>query len=257
MVFLSFWIFLIAGVMQTAQSKLASYIFPVFPAIAIIIAYGLETVLKGEDEMASKVSRALGFVLAGLLVVLAAGSVVFAKVNFGLVPDMKPVYFLSFFTALSGILLGFSMFRQKWNWAISCTASFTVILLAFLLLGRSYAEPWVSCEQISNELKKADQSDTTVLTSKFFVRGIRYYTDRPMAVIDINGTGFFSSHPIPFLNTDYAVWQFLKAQPVTYCVLKHSNVDDLKRIAGADFKVEEVTENGGKFLIKVTRNSLQ
>ena len=127
-------------------------------------------------------------------------------------------------------------------------------LLIGLCYARPFVEPWVSCQDISRVLNKIDQSHSTVLASKFYVRGIKFYTDRPMAVIDINGEGFFSAHPIPFLNTDQKVLEFLNSQATTYAIVKHSNVDDLKRIIkDQPFTLEELDGIGGKFIIKIKK----
>jgi len=95
---------------------------------------------------------------------------------------------------------------------------------------------------------------TPVLASKFYVRGIRYYTDRPMAVIDINGKGFWSPHPIPFLNTDQKLVEFLNQRPVTWAILKEGNVQDLHRILkNRKFKINELEGIGGKFILKIEK----
>ena len=85
------------------------------------------------------------------------------------------------------------------------------------------------------------------------MRGVKYYTDRKTAVIDINGSGFFSPHPIPFLNSDKKVRDFLAQQPVTYCIVKKSNVRDLERIAQGQFHVNLLDEIGGKYLLKLEK----
>ena len=120
---------------------------------------------------------------------------------------------------------------------------YPIITLTFFVstyFARPYVEPWVSCKHISDVFNEIDKSDTPVLASKFYVRGIRYYTDRKMAVIDINGKGFWSPHPIPFLNTDKMVMDFLDQRPITYAIVKEGNVRDLKRITHGRYNLEEL-----------------
>ena len=126
-------------------------------------------------------------------------------------------------------------------------------LLAVLFFARPYIEPWVSCKHISDVFNEIDRSDTPVLASKFYVRGIRYYTDRDMAVIDINGKGFWSPHPIPFLNTDQKVIDFLSQRPMTYAIVKEGNVEDLRRICAGRYHIEELDGIGGKFILRITK----
>ena len=129
----------------------------------------------------------------------------------------------------------------------------TATLLAVLFFARPYIEPWVSCREISEVFNTIDKSDTPVLASKFYVRGIRYYTDRDMAVIDINGKGFWSPHPIPYLNNDQDVISFLNQRPVTYAVVKEGHAQDIKRISQGHFHVEELDSIGGKFILRITK----
>ena len=132
----------------------------------------------------------------------------------------------------------------------------SITLIVSLFFARPYIEPWVSCKDITDVFKQMDNSQTPVLASKFYVRGVRYYTDRPMAVIDINGKGFWSPHPIPFLNTDQMVIDFFNERPVTWAILKEGNVKDLHRILNRDkFKINELEGIGGKFILQIEKIS--
>jgi hypothetical protein len=99
-----------------------------------------------------------------------------------------------------------------------------------------------------------DPSQGPILASKFYVRGVRFYTDRPTAVIDIGGKGFWSPHPIPFLKTDQMVIDFLSERPVTWAVLKEGNVQDVHRILKSrPFKIAEIDGIGGKYILRIEK----
>lgn len=253
-VFLLFWISCVVAMMQSAQSKLASYIFPVFPAIAVVMGYYFETLLKNEEEGLVKISRTLGCILAVFLFLGALGAIVFARKEIDLIVNLRPIYIFSILSLICSAALFLFSKKKQWVGMISSLASVIVIVLAFLFSGHSYAEPWVSCQLISNALKQKDASDSVILCSKFYVRGVRFYTDRKTAVIDINGEGFFSPHPIPFLNKDHEVRQFLNSHPVTYCIVKKGNVEDLQRITDGNFRIEHIEEIGGKYLLKISKS---
>ena len=165
-----------------------------------------------------------------------------------------PVYAAAIMLTVTAIcILVFNRKREYFKMLLA-HAGVTVALLAVLLLARPSAEPWVSCKDITDIFKAIDHSNSTVLTSKFYVRGIRFYTDRKMAVIDINGEGFFSPHPVPFLNTDQKVLEFLKTQPLTYAIVKEGNVRDLKRIVeGQPYRLEELRGVGGKHIVRIEK----
>jgi hypothetical protein len=122
-------------------------------------------------------------------------------------------------------------------------------------------EPWVSCKGISDVFNQMDRSQTPVLASKFYVRGVRFYTDRPTAIMDIFGKGLWSPHPIPYLNSDKKLVDFLSERPVTWAILKEGNIKDLHRILikektflkGQDFQFTVLEGVGGKYIVKIEK----
>ena len=113
-------------------------------------------------------------------------------------------------------------------------------MLAFLwsaLFMRAYIEPYVSSKISCDYLLKNYNINGYILCSKPFVRGVRYYTDKSVAVVNIHSSedNFFSPHPIPYLHSKEELLEFLKKQPVTYCILKKSSVDEIKNLAGQEF----------------------
>lgn len=251
--FLFLWILMVYWCVQPAQSKLASYHLPLFPALAIVLANYFDNVLgRVQNVFLQKAVPAILYTIAGLLLVGSAAAIFFSREHIDIVIDVRPVYVLSVLCVITGVIIIVLCRRRDYAKAILANSLIVVIMLTTLFLGKPYAETWVSCKGAADLLKKLDQSGSVVLSSKFFVRGIRYYTDREMAVIDINGSGFFTPHPIPFLNSDQKVLEFLSTQPVTYAVVKHSNVDDLQRIArDGQYAVSFLGEDGGKFILKL------
>lgn len=253
--FLLSWIVGIYMFVQPAHSKLASYIFPVFPAIAVIVAYYLDDALqKAEGTGRSRGLAICGYLSSVFFIGVAAGGIIAGKKYIEVIVHMGPVYIFSVLLSLAGCLIFIFALKRQYLRMIFSHVGVTAILLVTLLFAKPYIEPWVSCEGISAVFNKIDRSDSVVIASKFYVRGIRYYTDRKMAVIDINGKGFFSPHPIPFLNTDEKVLELLGTQAVTYAIVKEGNVKDLKRIIqGHSYRLEELAGMGGKYILKIER----
>jgi len=194
-------------------------------------------------------ARIMSVFLLGVIVV----GVFFARKYEAVLVNLTSIYgFAVALFLIAGLVLYFQA-RKQYVKLIFMYPVITATLLSVLFFARPYIEPWVSCRQISEVFNKIDRSDTPVLASKFYVRGIRYYTDRAMAVIDINGKGFWSPHPIPFLNTDRMVIDFLNQRPVTYAVVKEGNVEDLKRICADRYTIEELDGIGGKFILRITK----
>lgn len=253
MVFLLFVIAVIFSVVQIAQSKLASYVFPVFPAVAIMIGYYFDRVMSGGERLLEKTAKILLYMMAAFLVVASVASVIVGQRYAEFIGHAKTVYVFMGLAFVCAAAIAFFNRRGKWAVAVGATACITAVVLVSVSTGYRNAEPWVSCKLICDVFKGVDHSNSTILCSKFYVRGVRFYTDRKTAVIDINGEGFFSPHPIPFLNDDFKVMAFLNSQPVTYCIVKESNKKDIERLAAGKFLVEKIDEIGGKYLLKVQK----
>ncbi|OGX28198.1 MAG: hypothetical protein A3D10_00535 [Omnitrophica WOR_2 bacterium RIFCSPHIGHO2_02_FULL_48_11] len=254
--FLLFWIVATYLYVQPAHSKLASYIFPVFPAIAILIAYSLERILEGDvEKFFNKMAESIGYLMAAVFAGMGIAAIVMAKKYSSYVPDMLPVYVFAGAALLWAGALALASAKKRYGTQLAINASFTCLILLVMFSSRPSIEPWVSCKDISLVLNKTDQSPTTLLTSKFYVRGVRFYTDRKVAVININGKGFFSPHPIPFLNTDEKVLSFLEQQPVTYGIVRKNDLGDLYRITADGYHLQELDDIGGKHLIKIEKKS--
>jgi 4-amino-4-deoxy-L-arabinose transferase-like glycosyltransferase len=256
-VFLLCWMVGVYVFVQPARSKLASYIFPLFPAIAIFLAeYIHYAITKSEQGEPVKGFKVCLYAMAVVLIGVAAGGI-FAGYKFiDVVVNVSSIYvFALILLAVSVTLL---LLAQKRRFQVACFAFLGINagLLTMLFLAKPYIEPWVSCRQISERFNEIPlHKDSVVLASKFYVRGVRYYTRRKMAVIDINGKGFFSPHhTVPFLNTDEKVMDFLRSQKVTYAIVKEGNVEDLKRIAKQmSYVFEDLGGQGGKYILKITK----
>ncbi len=253
--FLLAWMIGVYILVQPAHSKLASYIFPIFPAIAILIAYYLDCALRQARETgrAQALTRC-GYAFSAFLLMAVAGAVIAANRFRDFVAHPAPVYAFVILLAVTAVCIFVFNRKREYFKMLLAHAGMTLTLLAVLLLARPSAEPWVSCKDVTDIFKTIDHSESMVLASKFYVRGIRFYTDRKMAVIDINGEGFFSPHPVPFLNTDQKVLEFLNTQPVTYAIVKEGNVRDLKRIVqDQPYRLEELHGAGGKHIVRIEK----
>jgi len=255
--FLLSWIVCTYLFVQPAHSKLASYIFPAFPAISIILAYTInEAIERASSGDTPKLFKICAHAMTVLLVGVAIGGIIAGKQYSDIILSMGPVYLAAGSILFIALLIFVFNMKKMYTPMIFSYMGVTVTLVAMLFFSRPFIEPWVSCKDISLMFKKYDQSNTPVLASKFYVRGVRFYTDRPMAVIDINGKGFWSPHPIPFLNKDEMVIDFFNERPVTWAILKRGNVQDLQRILkNSKFKIKELNGIGGKYIVKIEKIS--
>ena len=252
--FLLIWITVIIFIMQIAQSKLASYIFPVFPAIAVLVGYYFNSILDSKNN--PKLQRSMqicSYLMSALMILVSVVVIILSRRYITFLVHVWPFYIFSVLSLCCSAAIFIFNKRAQYAAVIGSLSSVILIILALAFLGYSYAEPWVSCREICNVFNKMNTKSSTVLCSKFLVRGVRFYTNRDTAVIDNNGVGFFSPHPVPFLNSDDKILNFFNNQSTTYCIVKKGDVKDIERIIKGRFKVTSVDEIGGKYLLIVSK----
>jgi len=162
-------------------------------------------------------------------------------------------YILPLFPALGIITGDLVSSRLKARNTVYILAFSMLALLWAVLFAHSYIEPHVSSRMSAEYLLKNYKPEGYILCSKPFARGVRYYTDKPVAVVNIHSyeDNFFSPHPIPYLHSGDELAEFLKRQKVTYCVLKESSVDEIKNIAGKDFNCVPLKTIGKQCIYKI------
>ncbi|MDP8266029.1 MAG: phospholipid carrier-dependent glycosyltransferase [Candidatus Aceula meridiana] len=252
-VFLGIWIALVWFLMQVAQSKLASYIFPVFPAIAICLGFYFAQLLK-EPKTFGKLTSFFGYPFSAVLIIGGLAAMFFARRYQDILKSTTSADVFAVLIFICGLVFLWAMIHRKIVKIFVVTALIPVCLLVALIFGYNYAEPWVSCKKICDVFKTIDNSSNPILSSKFYARGVRYYTDRPVAVIDINGKGYFSPHySIPFLSSPGAVIDFLNERPYTYCIVKKNQKEDLEWITKGKFRIIFFKEIGGKYILRIEK----
>jgi 4-amino-4-deoxy-L-arabinose transferase-like glycosyltransferase len=249
--FLVSWIAVTLLIFQFGHSKLTSYIFPVFPALAMICGNFIH------DSMIDKEKNRRFFVLSGLMWIISLlilAGIIFASFKYSsYLSSFKPVYILASILILWLAVSAFYILKKK-SFAVSCgLAMFIPMLISIVPLVRSDIEPYFSskdaCEYF---LKNCDAPPGAYLIcSKGFARGTRFYTDMNVAVFAPDSGNYFSPHPIPFLDTDAKAGEFLRKQPLTYGFLKKSSLDDLKRVAGKEFEYQVVKNIGDQYIVKI------
>lgn len=246
------WIAATFVIFQPAHSKLVSYIFPLFPAVALIVGGYISGALYDTNRPPRS------FIFASwattLLFMLIPCGLVFATIHFSeYIISKPPVYLLAGFFLVYCLILVLLLSKRRFSIHAVLISVILPALLYFAFIVHkdfdSYASSREACELLINKHKPEGK----ILVSKFFARGVRFFTDREVVVMDISGSGYFSPHPVLYLNTNEGVKTFLVSQPVTYAVLRKGTFKDLKRIASPDFDVELLNVCGDEHVVKVSR----
>ncbi|MDD4182538.1 MAG: phospholipid carrier-dependent glycosyltransferase [Candidatus Omnitrophica bacterium] len=250
-IFLLCWIGSVFLIFQAAHSKVANYIFPVFAPIALLTGGFIRDILSNNKHKSILyvVLSVISFFVLAIPIALFFSSQKYANY----ITNRAGVYFLvTGFLLLAAAIL-FCIYRKKLSAAIYLVGAMVPIFLCSLPLTHNNFEPYISSKDASEYLLKNSRIDNTIICSKTFVRGVKYYTDCDVAVLDMSGKQFFSKHPIIFLSSDHALREFLLKQATTYCIVGKSSVGDIKRAAAADFEVNVLKVIGNEYIIKVKR----
>jgi 4-amino-4-deoxy-L-arabinose transferase-like glycosyltransferase len=242
------WILVIFAIFQPAHSKLISYVFPVFPALAIMTGDLIHewTLVKGGRR-----AYAFACVSCFTFAIVPLGLIAGPRLYREYLPS-KPLVnglILLFVVLLITMLLLVAKKRM-----LQCVYLLGVqlpLLFFFGLSARNHIDPYLSGESACRYLMEHNAVENTVLCSKYFARGVHYFTDREVAVIDVGGVGFFSPHPIPYLDTEEEVRGFLRNQPATYCIVDRTSLNHLQRIVGSQMKLGVQTKTGNEYVVRV------
>ena len=249
--FLGIWIGVVLLAFQFAHSKLTSYIFPLFPALGLLTAgFICDKGLSAKNS--SRTFYTLSLITAIVVLLFPIALAVTLPSYLMYVGSKAPIYFLASGLFILGVFSLVFALRKRFTEFV-----FTLIFLPLvMLLGAAsvskHIEPYASSKPAVEYLIKNHTFSGPIICSKFFARGVRFYTDREVAVVDIPGTPFFSPHPVPFLDSDVKVREFLSRQPVTYGIIKKGNVVDFRRLTEGYFKFEILRQAGNEYVIRVS-----
>jgi len=248
------WIFVMFLFFQPAHSKLVSYIFPVFPVFAIMIADQIcDWVL--DQRRAKRLS--VPVISCVTLALIPLGLVSARKLYYLYLPSTSLVGgIVAFFVGLLAIMLILAA-RRKFLASVYVLGAMLPVLFFLSLLSRGSIDPYLSSESACRFLLKNHVVDNTILCSKYFSRGVFYYTGKNVAVIEINGSGFFSPHPIPYLDTREKVREFLGTQSPTYCIVDDSSLRHLRDIVEGEMTLDVETKTGNEYVVRVDAEPLR
>lgn len=246
------WVIMVLVTFQVAHSKLASYILPVFPALALLTGHFIK-----EHLITTEGKRKLRFFIlisAGVLAVLGVGAIAGFSFYDKYITSKVPVY--SFSVSLIA-LAGFAVIlvlKDRLQMGMYVIGLVFLPIFCSALLMRTDIEPYFSSHEAGQYLPHRTAASTVILSSKPYARGVRFYTEQDIAVMDINGKNYFSPHPIPILDTNEKVINFLKAQKITFAVLKKSHYEHLCGIAKENFKINVLKVSGYNYILKIEVN---
>lgn len=218
--FLFCWIGTVFLMFQCAHSKLASYILPLFPAVAITLSISLSSLERKYKRLT----------VIGILYILSGiGMILPAHFFAGEYPDLYlPVMNSICVLALALVISGTLLVSGKFRGALFTTFAGFVLFMLVLSFGVPQKLETAFCDKDMVKLiSEYNYSNKPVVCSKMYVRGVYFYTLNPVMVIDSSPKPFWSEHPLRIISRDEEILEFFKNKDLVLCVLDEG---DLRRI---------------------------
>jgi hypothetical protein len=249
--FTGWWVLVVFAVFQAAHSKLVSYILPLFPALALFVGDFFQEQLA--SKRASKVFFYSSLVTAGVLFFAPAGIFAAMKIysaKFVIPPE--PVYFLMVLClGLASLDLLFIL-KRKFLAHFCLLTVLVTLFLGLLSTAKGLIEPYASCKAASDYLVQNYDVRSPVISSKMFVRGVRYSTGKEVAVLT-SPENFFSPHPIEHLQNDGQREEFFRKHKETYGIINKSAWNDISNMQAQGLKRQLLKVIGDKYIVRIER----
>ncbi len=248
--FLLSWIIVVFIIFQSAHSKLASYILPMFPALALLTANFIDEAI---EHMQYVIIKRLSYIILAFIAFLGIASLLAYKFYQMYIPTMSPIYFLSAgLLTIGGISLTL-FFKERVREGVVLLGFCLMPFFLTVLMMTSYIEPHISMCEATTYLPWKALNHSSILVSKPYARGVRYYTGQNVAVMDINGENYFSPHPIPILNTKEKILEFVENQNPTFAILRKSQFLDLNEYFSKELHIDILKVVGPNYVLKLEK----
>ncbi|BBB92576.1 MAG TPA: glycosyltransferase family 39 protein [Methylomusa anaerophila] len=171
-VFLVIWAAVVFLFFSISQTKLVSYILPMYPPLALLVGYYFDKAWAEEHHRALKYSASVFGIVAALLIsgLVYAGTVVMAE----LMPSVK---IMTVILAVLAVSVLFQSFRRNFRAVFTTYVLGMMIFLVFLM---SQALPVItsafSVQPFVNEFKQHYDGQAPVYVAKFYRPGLMYYS---------------------------------------------------------------------------------
>ena len=207
-IFLGVWFFAIFVFFSLSRTKLPTYVFPLYPALALSVGRFLDVFFDG--GLSKNMKKAMRFLPHALFILLAGGLTVLyfvAKIKYPTVVNMVSIAGAVFFMFM--IFIAASLKRKKYAATLAIFMLFLIIsvfLLSYFVfpeLGR-----YESSKEISGILLTVAKPGEKIGAEDQYQRGVAFYTGRE-DIIDV--------HPH---NT---ITKLLPRKERVWCVIKEKN----------------------------------
>ncbi|MGD8921785.1 MAG: glycosyltransferase family 39 protein [Candidatus Zixiibacteriota bacterium] len=230
------WIAVMALLVAIPHSKLATYVSPIYPPLAIGIGIGL---YEGSVRFWRRSTAAFITILTA---VLAAAPVFLAKTQYPefFYPALATFGVLSLCAIVASVMLLIS--RLKTALLINA-AGVLVFTFAAITTVMPKLETAVTDSDLPAIVSQYNYTNKPIACTKTFARGAYFYTGDTVLVLADSPNPFWSKHPLRVLNTDDEVRSFFGQYDTLLCVVSNGRRKQLDSLFAGTRENVEISRN--------------
>ncbi len=245
--FLGMWLLAVYVIFAIAHSKLASYILPLFPALAVVLALSLESLAGARRRTA---------VSAALFALFGAGMIAAPWLAHGpLAAQLRPLLLAVAAFGVVQVACGALLLLRRTAPVIALNAAgfLAVVLVCFLSLPAAATDGFTDADT-ARIVAEHGLAGETIVASKLYARGVNFYTGNPIAVMDTRANPFWSPHPVPVLWQDDQIRAFFDDKPKVLCVVRPGDVRRLDRLFGPTRTTKVLSDQFDRMVVLSVKN---
>jgi 4-amino-4-deoxy-L-arabinose transferase-like glycosyltransferase len=211
-IFLVVWFFVIFTFFSISRTKLPTYTFGFFPALALLTARLFD--VFSEEGLTLKMRRGMTVSIVLFLILIISGIVGLCAVAASKYPSAAPASYAagSVFVLLMVFFTATLLMRKYRASSIICILSFLIFLLPIYYVVMPEIARYESSKEIAGRLAVLMKPGEPLGAETRYVRGIAFYTGKE-DVLDVHAHHVITK----FLDRDERVW----------CVVKEKNYNQL------------------------------
>ena len=218
-IFLLIWCAFVLLFFTSSHSKLPTYILPIVPALAVLLAPRIA-------ERAGEIRRA-AWVMGAIVLVVAAGLIVYAARKNGVVPF--PMFA---WCAIAAFVAAAAAFGARGGWAVAAIGS--ILAIQGLLMGYANLTPLRTAKVLVSEVRPYIGPNTELFSVEQYRQSVAPYLGTTLRLVKYRGELDFGLQQeqagfIPSLERFTEEWRALSdavafVEPAAYDVLRSRNV---------------------------------
>ncbi len=217
------WLVVMFVIFSVAQSKLSTYISPVFPALAMLIGLSLTS---------GQILKYRVFAVAALLAIAGIGLSVaplFLNKDY---PDLVVPGLLSFGVIAIGLFVA-AMFVVRQRFRAALTAS-VIGMIGFAVIAPLTVFPKLETALTESNLQtlvvENHYANQPILCNSLYVRGVHFYSGNPVIVMAGSKNPFWSKHPVTVLSEDQELRDFIDSRDSLLCVFTKRDLERFDKL---------------------------